>query len=141
LSDLLFGHDETVAEWVAGQPFGQKFSPPYTTIGVISNGRLTGGFVFTSYDAAGPSVNISLAGRGVLAPAIWASVLDYVFVQMKCVRLGCHTSKANKMVRRCLPHLGFKFEGTARRKYGDNDGYSFSLTIDDLPAFRKRWRL
>lgn len=139
MSELLFGHDETVAEWVAAQPFGQKFHAPYTTIGVISNERLTGGFVFTSY--TGPSVNLSLAGRGVLAPTIWACVLDYVFVQMKCVRLECHTSKANKMVRRCLPHLGFKFEGTARRLYGDNDGYSFSLTVDDLPAFRKRWRI
>ena len=139
MSDLLFGHDEAVAEWVAAQPFGQKFHPPYTSIGVISNGKLSGGFVFTTY--TGPSVELSLAGRGVLAPTIWACVLEYVFGQLKCTRLGCHTSATNKMVRRCLPHLGFKFEGTSRRLYGEHHGYSFSLTVDDLPAFRKRWRL
>ena len=140
MSALLFGHDELVAEWVSKQPYGKPFHPPFTAFGVMApDGSLRGGFVFTTY--TGSSVNLSLAGRGVAQRSNWRAVLHYVFEQMGCSRMECHTAASNKIVRRNLPQLGFKFEGVARRLYGKEDGLCFSLTVDDLDGFRRRWRL
>lgn len=136
---ILLGHDETVAEWV-GRLTGKPFHAPYTAMGVLSSdGALTGGFVFTGYN--GDSVEMSLAGRGVASRSAMAAVLHYVFEQLGCSRLQVHTRRSNKLVRKRLPNLGFAFESPARRFYGREDGLCYSLTIDDVAAFRSRWRL
>lgn len=137
---LLFGHDETVADWVAKQKFGRPFTPPFTAIGVLdAEGTLTGGIVFTGFN--GDGIELSLAGPGVVRRGAWKAVLQYVFEQLKCSRLQAHTSASNKIVRTQLPRLGFVFEGPARRYYGRDSGLTFSLTVDDLPAFRRKWKI
>jgi RimJ/RimL family protein N-acetyltransferase len=137
--NLLFGHDETVAEWV-GRVVGKPFHAPYTAIGIIDReGTLRGGFVFNNHhDAA--SIELSLAGN-VASRSAWRGVLHYVFVQLGCKRLSIHTRKSNKAVRKQAPRLGFKFEGIARSLYGDEDGLCYSLTANDLAPFRSRWKL
>lgn len=137
---ILLGHDQTVADWV-GMKAGKPFHPPFTAIGIIdSEGTLTGGFVFTGYN--GDGVELSLAGRGVASRDGWRVVLDYVFNQLKCVRMQMHTSRRNKVVCRNLHELFPKgFEGIAKKFYGRDDGVCFALTTDDLGAFRARWRL
>lgn len=136
---VLYGHDQAVADWVGGK-LGKPFSEPFKAIGVIDGeGTLTGGFVFTVY--TGPSISLSLAGRGVSSREAWRAVLAYVFDDLDCSRLECRTSAKNKIVRKSLPRLGFKFEGTARRLFGKDDGLVFSLIADELAAFRTKWRL
>lgn len=140
MSDLLIGHDEAVVNWVAEQPFGQKFSPPYTAIGLVRDGHLTGAFVlsFKTRD----SVSLSLSGRGcALNRSAWRVIIETVFETWKCSRLESRTSVRNKVVRKNLPKLGFRFEGKARRLFGRDDGLCFSLTTDDLAGFRKKWRI
>lgn len=142
--NLLFGHDQTVAEWVSRQPFCKPFHPPYTAFGVVDEtGRLRGGFVFTGY--TGTSIEMSLATDGWRWRAQeWrgalAAVLHYVFEQQGCSRLQVHTSDENKRVKKQLPRL-FRYEGPCRRLYGDQDGHQYALTIDDLPKFREKWKL
>lgn len=136
---LLLGHDETVANWVATH-VGKTFHAPYTAIGVIDGeGTLRGGFVFTSF--TGDAIEVSLAGRGCVGRGVWPGVLGYVFDQLNCARLSIHTRRSNKAVTKQAPKLGFKYEGVSRRLYGDEDGIAYSIVRDDLPAFRKRWRL
>lgn len=136
---ILLGHSEAVAEWVA-RISGKPFHPPYEAIGVVNaQGTLTGGFVFTGFNGNG--VELSLAGRGVTGRGAWRAVLAYVFDQLGCQRLQMHTRKSNKAVRTALPKLGIKFEGTARNFYGREHGLTYSLTTDDLAAFKARWRL
>lgn len=136
---LLFGHDETVAEWVS-RLVGKPFHAPFTTIGVIdSAGKLRGGFVFTTY--TGDSVELSLAGSACADRGAWRGVLQYVFVQLGCKRLAIHTRKSNKTVCKQAPRLGFKFEGVSRSLYGDEDGLCYSLIANDLAPFRSRWKL
>lgn len=137
---ILLGHDQTVADWVAGQT-GKPFHPPFTAIGVIDrHGTLTGGYVFNGYN--GDGVELSLAGRGVMTREGWRVVLDYVFSQLGCVRMQMHTSRRNKKVCKIL-HDNFPkgFEGIAKRFYGKDDGVCFALTIDELGAFKTRWKL
>jgi hypothetical protein len=137
--NLLLGHDSTVAEWV-GRMVGKPFNPPFTAIGVLdTEGTLRGGFVFTSF--IDQSIELSLAGKASMTREAWAGVLAYVFDQLGCKRLSVHTRRGNKVMRRQVSRTGFFFEGVARRIYGNEDGLTFSLTVDDLPAFRKKWRL
>lgn len=137
---ILLGHDESVAAWVASQ-VGKEFHTPYTAIGVLNGtGALKGGFVFTNYN--GSSIELSLAGAGVALWRIGPAILEYVFGQLKCSRLEVHTAAENKAVRKLAPKLGFTFEGKSRNFYGrGKDALLYSLTSDDLPSFRRRWRL
>lgn len=137
---ILLGHDQTIADWV-GSKTGKPFHPPFTAIGVIdSEGTLTGGYVFTGYN--GDGIELSLAGKGTVTREGWRAVVSYVFDQLKCSRLQMHTNRRNKRVCKHL-HEAFPrgFEGIARRFYGKDDAVCFALTIDELSAFRARWRL
>lgn len=142
--NLLFGHDKAVADWVSKQPFCKPFHPPYVAFGVVDEtGRLRGGFVFTGY--TGDSISLSLAvdhwkWRSREWRSALAAVIDYVFEQRKCVRLEARTADSNKRVKKQLPRL-MKYEGPCRRLYGKEGGSQYSLTIDDLPAFREKWKI
>lgn len=136
---LRFGEDKTVAEWVSNLTKGKPFSDPFTAFGVEKNGKIIGGFVFTDYTQ--DSIEMSAAGYGVVSRGCMAAVVSYVFDQLGCSRLQAHTRASNRTVRRILPNLGFRYEGTVRRFYGTENGLIYSLTIDDLPAFRAKWRL
>ncbi len=141
MTAVLTGHDPVVAEWVGGK-LGKPFvaAGMFKAIGVLSaEGRLIGGYVFTGY--TGTSIEMSLAGSGVALRSTWAAVIDYVFRQLGCVRLQVHTRRDNARARKQASRLGFRYEGTMRRYYGDCAGLVYSLTADDLPAFRERWGL
>lgn len=136
---ILFGHDQAVAEWV-GKKVGKPFSPPFVAFGALDGqGTLTAGAVFTNYQK--DSIELSLAGRGVVQRQLWFAIINYVFDQLACSRLGIVTHERNKAVKRMAPKMGFKFEGKLRKQFGNADGYVYSLTDDDLPEFRKRWKL
>lgn len=136
---IVLNQSEAVAEWVA-RFSGKPFHLPYEAIGITdANGALTGGFVFTGYN--GDGIEVSVAGRGIASRSAWRAAVAYVFDQLGCKRLQMHTRKSNAVVRRILPKFGMRYEGTARRFYGDENGLIFSLTTDDLSAFRARWRL
>lgn len=140
MSNLLFGHDQTVADWVAQQASVPPFHAPYDAIGILdAQGTLVGGFVFNGFN--GHSIEMSLAGRGVASRGAMAAVLSYVFDQLKCSRMQMHTRRRHKRVCRQLVKLGMKYEGIARRFYGRDDAACYALTVDDLEAFKTRWRL
>jgi RimJ/RimL family protein N-acetyltransferase len=138
--NLLIGHDNTVADWV-GQRIHKPFHPPFAAIGAVDQqGHLRGGFVFTGYNGA--TVELSLAGAGVANRGLWRAVLAYAFEQLGCSRLQIHTERDNLTVRHLAPRLGFTFEGKARNFYGQGrDALQYSLVSQDLPDFRRRWRL
>lgn len=147
MTTLLYGHDKSVAKWVGDkcrQAYSDAFldSNPlmYRSIGVIDgDGTLVGGYVFTNHN--GSSIELSLAGRGVLSRDGWKAAIDYVFGELNCYRLQSHTRRSNKAVLRQLTRLGFRHEGTARRYYGSEDGICYALTVDDLAAFREKWKI
>lgn len=136
---LLFGHDETVAEWV-GKINGKPFYPPFSAFGVVNgDGRLIGGFVFNGYN--GDAIEMSVAGGASLTRTAMRAAMFYVFNQQSCSRLQIHTRRRNKLVRKFAPMIGFRFEGVSRRHYGNEDGLCYSITRDDLPKIVERWKL
>lgn len=141
MSSLLFGQDELVADWVKSIT-GKQFHAPFTTIGLVgADGDFSGAFVFTGYN--GDGIEVSVAGRAIVSRDAWRSVLNYVFDQLKCSRLQMHTRRSNKRVCRQLSAAFPKrcFEGISRRFYGREDAICYGLTVDDLPAFKAKWRL
>lgn len=139
--NLLFGHDEVVAKWVAAQAHSKPPVEPYTAFGFVDRrGTLVGGCVFTGYN--GDTVELSLAGRAAATRGAWAAITNYVFEQMGCSRLQMHTNRRNKRTLRMLAgRLGVHYEGVARRFFGKDDGIVYSLTTDDLAAFKAKWKL
>lgn len=136
--NLLLGQDNTVSAWV-GSRIGKQFSTVDSTIGAVDgHGHLHGGFVFTGFN--GSCIELSMAGR--TDRGLWRAMLAYVFDQLGCARLQVHTERDNLAVRHLAPRLGFTFEGKSRSFYGvGRDALVFSLTVADLQAFRRRWRL
>lgn len=138
---ILLGHDEIVSDWV-GKINGKPFIEVCKAIGIVNDdGRLTGGYVFTGYN--GSSIEVSLAGKASITRGGWRVVTAYVFDQLKCSRLQVHTSMKNKRVRKIIGNSFPKgsFEGISHRFYGDSDAATYALTIDNLAAFRAKWRL
>lgn len=120
---ILVGEDAIVRAWV-----GQKTGDPQhegETLGIIDHTGLIGGFVFSNWTGAG--IDLTLAGKACVSRLAWQAVGDFVFRHKGCVRLQVVTRKTNKRVCRMAPRFGFKFEGTLRRFYGDEDGKVFSL--------------
>lgn len=137
--NLIFNHDESVAKWV-GDKLGKPFSDPYVAFGTVNQeGRLTGGAVFNSY--TGDSIELSIAGSGMISRSLWRAIAHYVFEQLKCSRLQIHTSVKNKKIKRMANRFGFVFEGKARQMFGKYDGLCYSITTRDLPDIQRRWKL
>lgn len=130
---LLVGQDEIVRAWVA-----QKIGMPMTeghAFGVWSDEqrRLVGGFVFTNYTGYG--IEMTMAGKGCFSRSIWRAIGEFVYGRMGCVRLVITTRRAHRKrgnpVAKMAHRFGFKFEGVARRFYGDRDGMQWSLLKEE----------
>lgn len=133
---LLYGHDQDIAEWTAGR-LGQTVDPPYRAIGIVDEtGEIRGGMVFNRYTRA--NIEITMYGPGCLTRAVIRGWFDYVFEQLKCIRLTAITRRDNKLVCRLLPRLGFTYEATMKNFFGPkkaDDAIVFRLTHE----FASRW--
>lgn len=130
---ILIGQDDIVRAWVA-----QKAGFPLSegrAFGVWSDtqGRLTGGAVFTNFSGVG--IEMTIAGRGCFSRELWHVIADYVFRHMGCTRLVVTTRRGTKRrknpINSMARRFGFKFEGIARRAYGDSDGMQWSLLREE----------
>jgi hypothetical protein len=138
VTQLLYGADRTVCEWVQ-QKLRIIISPPYAAIGAINDaGVICGGAVFSAWN--GSNIDITLAGVGCLTRQNIKAVYRYVFGQIKANRATAITRRSNKMMRDLLPRLGFEkeAEGVLRRYYGPDradDAFIFAL----FPENARNW--
>jgi RimJ/RimL family protein N-acetyltransferase len=134
---FLRGEDAIVSAYVSGQT-GDQYIDVMRTLGILNDhGRIVGGFVVTNYTGYG--VELSIAGRGCVSRGAWNALGDIVFRELGCQRLSVTTRRSNKRVRKMAPKFKFKFEGIARRFYGDEDGIVFSLLRDEAIQ-HKYWK-
>jgi RimJ/RimL family protein N-acetyltransferase len=134
---FLRDEDAIVSAYVAGQT-GDQYTDVMRTLGILNHqGRLIGGFVVTNY--SGHGVELSIAGRGCVSRDAWNAIGGIVFGELGCQRLSVTTRRSNKRVRKMAPKFKFKFEGIARRFYGDEDGIVFSLLRDEAIQ-HKYWK-
>lgn len=120
---LLFGQDAAVADWVVrhipfrnGRPFG-----PCAAIGIIRDGDIAGGVVFSDWQPDVRSMQLSAAAttpRWAGTKANIAAVLAYPFMQMKVHRLWTATPHMNERTIRWNEGIGFKPEARLEDAFG-----------------------
>lgn len=137
--NLVFGHDQLVAEW-AQKKLGYEIPDQLCAVGVIkSDGSLCGAAVFHNFNRS--NVDISFFGPRAVTKGVVVGIMEFVFRQFEISRVTGMTQRAHRRVVKGLPKVGFKFEGVARRYYGDRkrlDGIMFGLTRQDAMAFLER---
>jgi RimJ/RimL family protein N-acetyltransferase len=121
---IIFGEDEAAGKW-AGEVLATVFHPPFTTMAVKDAGEFCGVLLFNDYNGA--NIELNAAGKWCWTPEVVQAGFDYVFKQLPCVRLTARTRRKNRLVRKLLPRLGFRFEGVQRLYYGDDDALVFGL--------------
>jgi|SRR5215831_4304457 len=115
---LVTGQDEIVANFVS-QAYGRKIHPPYTAIGWVAvdhigNWKLISGAVFNDY--SGASIELTFCGK--LTRQVCRDIGNYVFCQLKCLRLTVRTMRKNKAITKLLFDHGWICEGELKRFYG-----------------------
>ena len=108
-SELLFGEDERVAQWVESR-VGFGLGRPATAIGLQRQGKIIAGVMYTHYSERG-SISAHIAGEGH-----WCSrrflhtIFYYPFRQLKVRRITCYVESRHYKSRALCEHLGFTLE-------------------------------
>lgn len=128
---LLFGHDQLVAEFV-GQGLGVTIHPPFTAIGIVSHETLVGGMVFNNFNGSNIDLTVYTvrpATRGIIRAAA-----HYCFIQNRVHRISATTRRSNKRACAAIQKLGFRYEATRKMWFGPNrsdDGVTYVMTRED----------
>lgn len=130
----LIGFDRQVAEWAAEQvSLDDGFAEPLVSaLGFLSkDGTLIGAAVFHAY--TGPDVELTVVGRGAVGRDAFKVISHHAFVGLECVRMTAMVRADNRKSLRLNEWAGFKREGVARRKFGDQDCVMFGMLKEECP--------
>lgn len=128
---LLFGHDEDVAKFVASLiPNMQRGFTENKSIGILDDGALIAGLVYHNWhpefgtiELTGAAVNRRWMVRDVLQ-----FMYDYPFLTCKCQLLLQYNSVRNTHLNAQLRRGGFNEYPIPRLRGRDEDGILFTLT-------------
>ena len=108
--DLLYGHNEVVAAWVAAHIPGceRGFDKP-VSIGVVENERLIGGTVFHNYQPEAGTIELTAASDDPrwLTRKILAEIFGYAFGQVGVQAVMMRADPANTRLARICKAYGF----------------------------------
>ena len=127
MRQLLFDHDEEVANWVMDklpiQPKGRTFGA-YRSIGVLYKGDLVAGVVYNSLtdDMRDCHMTIASSSPHWAGRLVLRALFDYPFNQLGVARVTATTNQKNKKSKDLLKRLGFMHEGCIRYYYNPNEG-------------------
>jgi len=118
------GERVRVAAWVASR-IRDMGTPPlrdYEAIGVVRDGQLIGGVIYTEYREIAPGchdMRMHCAGDpGWLTRATLRAFFGYPFHQLGCIRVTATVARANRRALDMNRRLGFVIEGCIRDGYG-----------------------
>lgn len=110
-----------VNDWVSSKIYGRdRFLPDAPSIGLLENGRIIGGVVYTMYTGNGIMMNVAGGYKGWINRAFLRAAFAYPFKQLGCTRVSGLVRADNYAAQQFDERLGFKREGLVRR--GDDDG-------------------
>lgn len=129
--DLLYGHNEAVAAWVAAHIPGceRGFDKP-VAIGVLDGERLIGGTVFTNYHPEAGVIEMSSAGTSArwLSRPMLKAIFGYVFDQLACQLVVMRVSERNERMVGIARKFGFDGYLIPRLRGRDEAEWLFTLT-------------
>jgi RimJ/RimL family protein N-acetyltransferase len=110
---ILYGADAEVSALVASRipHVGDKGFGDCTALGVVVDGQLVGGVVFTMYQGHDIHVHMAFDSPRWATPQTLRQLYSYPFGQLPCVRMTAPIGRKNKRMRRLAEGLGFKLEG------------------------------
>lgn len=113
----------------------------YEAIGVVKNGKLIGGVVYTGYSELPDGTHdimMSAAGEvGWLTKASLREFFRYPLVQLNCSRITTIAAKSNLAARNLNERLGFVHEGTLRGAFGHGRvGILYGMLREDCKFIR-----
>lgn len=120
--------DDRVARFVS-ERLGAQFCPPFTCMGIETDGAVTAGVIFNQFE--GPNVHVTAAGSG-WSVAFMRALGRYIYEQLGCLRMTL-TTESEEVAGYAL-RLGGEVEGRMTDYYGDGrDGIIVGV-------LRKRWK-
>lgn len=118
--------DERVSAFVA-EKLNTRFIPPYTTMGIESDGEIIAGVVLNVFE--GPDCHMTAAGRG-WTRGFLSDFGNYVFDQLGCIRVTAITEQTT--VVRLAERLGGEVEGLMRNHFGKGrDAFVVGILKED----------
>lgn len=110
-----------VNEWVSSKIYGvDKFPSDAPSIGMLENGKIVGGVVYTMYTGTGIMMNVAGGYKGWINREFLHVAFSYPFKQLGCTRVSGLVRVDNPVAQDFDERLGFKREGLIRK--GDDDG-------------------
>lgn len=133
---ILLDADEMVADW-AFKLHNRVPVAVYKAVGVVENGQLVGGILFTDYNTM--NVDLSYYGRSTITLGIVRALAKIMLYELRVTRCTVIVPKRPAYLLKKLGAglFGFRYEGVQRRYYGPTDsgrhtGCRFVLFREDL---------
>ena len=120
LGPVLFGLDDTVAEFVQNILRTDLHLGPYTALGVIRDDELVGGVLYHDYyrDVGNIQMTVASTTPRWLSREVIQICMNYPFTELGCRRVTSLVREDNPHAQRFNERLGFILEGRIRQGAG-----------------------
>lgn len=138
MTQLIFNHDEQLAQWVEVQyPECAPLEKPFTAIGIVSSGgEILGAAIYNAFRGYNINITFVTVSPRWATPGNVRAILHYPFHQLGVKRMTAIVNKKNKRARKLLEGVGFCLEGV--HPYGYN-GKDPSLTYGIYENKVRNW--
>ena len=115
---LALGRDAEIARWV-GRRLGIEEFGPAAAIGVVEDGTLVAGIVYSGWRDRPGALEMSIASTSPRWCRRWVleAAFRYPFEQLGARRVQATVRRGNGTARRFVERLGFRYEGMAREAW------------------------
>lgn len=128
---LVLGQDKIVADFVVSRTPEQDQNGfgECSTIGIARDNKLIGGVVYYNWRQRTGDIMVAFAFDSPrwASREVMGSVCAFPFIQLGCQRATAICKKKNTRSRKFVEWLGFKYEGNARRAFGDDDAILYGM--------------
>ena len=136
---IICEHEGMIANFVSLQ---QGYPPNtswgnYNALGLLRNGRLVAGVIYNSYEEGNVCMHVA-ASPGVLTRKAIFAAFDYPFNQLGKRRVTAMIPAKNKKAIAFNEGLGFKYEGTMRHYFNDDDALIYGMLREDCRFLNMR---
>ena len=121
MPELLYNFDQQIALWV-GQRTGVQDYGLSRSIGVVHNGKIVAGVVYSNFRNGNIEASIAADDKRWCSRTVLRALFFYPFVDLKCRRITCIIPADNEKSLVLCTKLGFEIEGRCREVFGQTDG-------------------